>query len=206
MIRGNTRTRDYVIRREFDVGEGDAFNRAAVDRAERRLRNLDFFQSVRITTEPGSAPDRVIVNVDVQDKATGSFSIAGGYSTSEGFLAEVTLQEVNFLGRGQFVRITGTNGQKSRGGEFSFTEPFFLGYRLAAGFDLFTRFQDASSFNRYQSRVTGFTLRAGVPITEEFSVGVRYTAYHQKIRIPNSASMPYNNCLPVRRSSRLRAW
>ncbi|MCA3631067.1 MAG: outer membrane protein assembly factor BamA, partial [Methylobacterium sp.] len=99
VIRGNTRTRDYVIRREFDVGEGDAFNRAAIDRAERRLRNLDFFQSIRVTTEPGSAPDRVVVNVDVQDKATGSFSIAGGYSTSEGFLAEVTLQEVNFLGR-----------------------------------------------------------------------------------------------------------
>jgi outer membrane protein insertion porin family len=194
VIRGNTRTRDYVIRREFDVGEGDAFNRAAVDRAERRLRNLDFFQSIRITTEPGSAPDRVVVNVDVQDKATGSFSIAGGFSTSEGFLAEVTLQEVNFLGRGQFVRITGSNGQKSRGGEFSFTEPFFLGYRLAAGFDLFTKFNDASSFSRYQTRMTGFTLRAGVPITDEFSVGVRYTAYQQKIRIPNSAGMPYNNC------------
>lgn len=194
VIRGNTRTRDYVIRREFDVGEGDAFNRAAIDRAERRLRNLDFFQSVRVTTEPGSAPDRVVINVDVQDKATGSFSIAGGYSTAEGFLAEVTLQEANFLGRGQFVRITASTGQTSRGGEFSFTEPFFLGYRLAAGFDLFTKFNDASSFSRYQSRTTGFTLRAGVPITEEFSVGVRYSAYQQRIRIPNSASQPFDNC------------
>ncbi|MCA3643151.1 MAG: outer membrane protein assembly factor BamA [Methylobacterium sp.] len=194
VIRGNTRTRDYVIRREFDVGEGDAFNRAAIDRAERRLRNLDFFQSVRVTTEPGSAPDRVVINVDVQDKATGSFSIAGGYSTAEGFLAEVTLQEVNFLGRGQFVRITASTGQTSRGGEFSFTEPFFLGYRLAAGFDLFSKFSDASSFSRYQSRTTGFTLRAGVPITEEFSAGVRYSAYQQRIRIPNSASQPFNNC------------
>ncbi|MCA3595495.1 MAG: outer membrane protein assembly factor BamA [Methylobacterium sp.] len=192
VIRGNTRTRDYVIRREFDVGEGDAFNRAAIDRAERRLRNLDFFQSIRVTTEPGSAPDRVVINVDVQDKATGSFSIAGGYSTSEGFLAEVTLQEVNFLGRGQFVRISASNGQRSRGGEFSFTEPFFLGYRLAAGFDLFTKFSDTSSFSRYQSRTTGFTLRAGVPITEEFSVGVRYTAFQQRIRIPEK----YNNCAP----------
>ncbi|MCA3633235.1 MAG: outer membrane protein assembly factor BamA [Methylobacterium sp.] len=192
VIRGNTRTRDYVIRREFDVGEGDAFNRAAIDRAERRLRNLDFFQSVRVTTEPGSAPDRVVINVDVQDKATGSFSIAGGYSTAEGFLAEVTLQEVNFLGRGQFVRITASTGQTSRGGEFSFTEPFFLGYRLAAGFDIFSKFSDVSSFSRYQSRTTGFTLRAGVPITEEFSAGVRYSAYQQRIRIPN----PYNNCEP----------
>lgn len=196
VIRGNTRTRDYVIRREFDVGEGDAFNRAAIDRAERRLRNLDFFQSVRVTTEPGSAPDRVVVNVEVQDKATGSFSVAGGYSTSEGFLAEVTLQEVNFLGRGQFVRITGSNGERSRGGEFSFTEPFFLGYRLSAGFDLFTKFNDVSSFSRYELRSTGFTLRAGVPITEEFSAGVRYSAYQQRIRIPNSTRFPYNNCTP----------
>jgi outer membrane protein insertion porin family len=196
VVRGNTRTRDYVIRREFDVGEGDAFNRAAIDRAERRLRNLDFFQAVRITTEPGSAQDRVVVNVDVQDKATGSFSIAGGYSTSEGFLAEITLQEVNFLGRGQFARLTGSNGQRSRGFEFSFTEPFFMGYRLAAGFDIFTKFTDASSYSRYRMRTTGFTLRTGVPITEEFAVGVRYSAYQQRLSIPNSGRLPYNNCAP----------
>lgn len=194
VVRGNTRTRDYVVRREFDLGEGDAYNKAAVDRAERRLRNLGFFKTVRITNEPGSSPDRVIINVDVEDQATGSFSIAGGYSTSEGFLAEVSLQETNFLGRGQYVRVAASNGQKTRGGEFSFTEPFFMGYRLSAGFDLFTKFTDTTSYSRYQSRNTGFTLRMGVPITEEFSVGARYTAYQQKIRIPNSAHHPYNNC------------
>jgi outer membrane protein insertion porin family len=193
-IRGNTRTRDYVIRREFDVGEGDAFNRAAIDRAERRLRNLDFFKSVRVTTEPGSSPDRVIVNVDVEDKATGSFSIAGGYSTSEGFLAEVSVQETNLLGRGQFVRLSASNGQKSRGGEFSFTEPFFMGYRIAAGFDIFTRFADTTTYSRFQTRTTGFALRASVPITEEFSVGAKYSAYQQKISIPNTSTYPYNNC------------
>ena len=194
VVRGNTRTRDYVVRREFDLGEGDAYNKASVDRAERRLKNLGFFKSVRISNEPGSAPDRVIINVDVEDQATGSFSIAGGYSTSEGFLAEVALQETNFLGRGQYVRIAVSNGQKSRGGEFSFTEPFFLDRRLSAGFDLFTKFTDTTSYSRYQSRNTGFTLRMGVPITEEFSIGTRYTAYQQKIRIPNSASYPYNDC------------
>jgi outer membrane protein insertion porin family len=78
-IRGNTRTRDYVIRREFDIVEGDAFNRALIDRAERRLRNLNFFKSVKITNEPGSAPDRVIVNVDVEEQSTGEFSFSGGY-------------------------------------------------------------------------------------------------------------------------------
>ena len=80
-IRGNTRTRDYVIRREFDIAEGDAYNRALVDRAERRLKNLDYFKTVKITNEPGSAPDRVIVNVDVEEQPTGEFSVSGGYST-----------------------------------------------------------------------------------------------------------------------------
>lgn len=194
VVRGNTRTRDDVVRREFDLGEGDAYNKATVDRAERRLRNLGFFKTVKISNEPGSAPDRVIINVDVEDQPTGSFSIAGGYSTSEGFLAEASLQETNFQGRGQFVRIAASNGQKSRGGEFSFTEPFFLGRRIAAGFDIFTKFTDVTSYSRYQSRNTGFTLRASVPMTEEFSIGTRYSLYQQRIRVPNSASHPYNNC------------
>ncbi len=194
VVRGNTRTRDDVVRREFDLGEGDAYNKATVDRAERRLRNLGFFKTVKISNEPGSAPDRVIINVDVEDQPTGSFSIAGGYSTSEGFLAEVSLQETNFQGRGQFVRIAASNGQKSRGGDFSFTEPFFLGRRIAAGFDLFTKFTDVTSYSRYQSRNTGFTLRASVPMTEEFSIGTRYSLYQQRIRVPNSATYPYANC------------
>ena len=103
-IRGNTRTRDYVIRREFDIGEGDAYNRALIDRAERRLKNLNYFKTVKITNEPGSAPDRVVVNVNVEEMSTGEFSIAGGYSTSDGFLAEVSVAERNLLGRGQFAK------------------------------------------------------------------------------------------------------
>ena len=97
-IRGNTRTRDYVIRREFDIGEGDAYNRALIDRAERRLKNLDYFKTVKITNEPGSAPDRVVVNVDVEEKSTGEFSISGGYSTADGFIAEVSVAERNLHG------------------------------------------------------------------------------------------------------------
>src|SRR5436853_7616773 len=90
-IRGNTRTRDYVIRREFDLAEGDAYNRALVNRAERRLKNLSFFKSVKINTEPGSAPDRVVLNVDVEEQATGEFSVSGGYSTADGFIGEVSV-------------------------------------------------------------------------------------------------------------------
>ena len=196
VVRGNTRTRDYVVRREFDIGEGDAYNKASVDRAERRLNNLGFFKKVKITNEPGSAPDRVIILVDVEDQATGSFSISGGYSTSEGFVSEVALQETNFLGRGQYARISGSYGQKSKGAEFSFTEPFFMGYRIAAGFDLYSKFNDVTTYTRYQSRTTGFTLRAGVPITEEFSIGTRYSLYQQQIKVPNSGSYLYNDCNP----------
>jgi Outer membrane protein/protective antigen OMA87 len=87
-VRGNTRTRDYVIRREFDLAEGDAYNRALVNRAERRLKNLSYFKSVKISTEPGSAPDRVILNVDVEEQSTGEFSVSGGYSTADGSSAK----------------------------------------------------------------------------------------------------------------------
>jgi outer membrane protein insertion porin family len=113
-VRGNTRTRDYVIRREFDLGEGDAYNKVLVDRAERRLNNLGYFKRVRVTNEPGSAPDRVVVNVDVEDQSTGSFSISGGYSTSDGFIGEVSVTESNFLGRGQYVRLAGTATASAR--------------------------------------------------------------------------------------------
>src|ERR1700732_372959 len=98
-VRGNTRTRDYVIRREFDIAEGDAYNRALVNRAERRLKNLTYFKTVKISTEPGSAPDRVILNVDVEEQSTGEFSVSGGYSTTDGALAEVSVSERNMLGR-----------------------------------------------------------------------------------------------------------
>ncbi|MGH6704833.1 MAG: outer membrane protein assembly factor BamA, partial [Bradyrhizobium sp.] len=125
-IRGNTRTRDYVVRREFDISEGDAYNRALVDRAERRLKNLDFFKTVKITTEPGSSTDRVILDVDLEEKSTGDFSVSGGYSTTQGALAEVSISERNFLGRGLFAKASVTYGQYARGVSLSFVEPYLL--------------------------------------------------------------------------------
>jgi outer membrane protein insertion porin family len=193
-VRGNTRSRDYVVRRELDLGEGDAYNKVLIDRAERRLNNLGFFNRVRITNEPGSAPDRVVVNIDVEDKATGSFSIAGGYSTSDGVIGEVSLSESNFLGRGQFVRIAGTLGQRSQGVDFSFTEPYFLGRRIAAGFDLFSKYNDNFNTGRFESRVNGGQIRATFPITEEFSITPRYSLYTTEIEIPNTTSNPFNDC------------
>jgi outer membrane protein insertion porin family len=193
-VRGNTRTRDYVIRREFDVGEGDAYNKVLVDRAERRLNNLGYFKRVRISNEPGSAPDRVVVNVDVEDQSTGAFSVSGGYSTADGFIGEVSVTETNFLGRGQFVRIAGSYGQRSQGVDFSFTEPYFLGYRLAAGIDLFSKFSDQTRYARYENRVTGGQLRLGLPVTEEFGVTLRYSLFQQDLEIPNDFKQPFNDC------------
>src|SRR6202051_3416851 len=119
-VRGNTRTRDYVIRREFDISEGDAYNRALVDRAERRVKNIDFFKEVKITTEPGSSSARVILNVNLEEKSTGDFSVSGGYSTTDGALAEVSVSERNFLGRGLFAKAAVTYGQFARGVSLSF--------------------------------------------------------------------------------------
>ena len=124
-IRGNTRTRDYVIRREFDIAEGDAYNRALIDRAERRLKNLNYFKSVKITNEPGSAPDRIVINVDVEEQSTGEFSIAGGYSTADGFIAEVSVAERNLLGHGQYAKASVQYGQRARGFELSYRRAVF---------------------------------------------------------------------------------
>ena len=197
-IRGNTRTRDYVIRRELDLGEGDAYNRVLVDRAERRLNGLGFFKKVRFSNEPGTAPDRVILNIDVEDQPTGSFSVSGGYSTMDGIIGEVSVSESNFLGRGQFVRVAATGGQYSKGFDFSFTEPYFLGYRLAAGFDAFYRFSDLTRYSRYETTVYGGQLRVGLPITQEFGVTFRYSLYNTDLQVPNTLKRPFNDCsIPI---------
>jgi outer membrane protein insertion porin family len=193
-VRGNSRTRDYVIRREFDLGEGDAYNKVLLDRAERRLNNLGYFKRVRISNEPGSAPDRVVVNVDVEDQSTGTFSVSGGYSTADGFIGEVAVSESNFLGRGQFVRLAGQLGQRTNGVDFSFTEPYFLGYRMSAGIDLFSKFSDQTKYSRYENRVTGGQLRLGLPFTEEFTLTLRYSLFQQDLEIPNDFKQPYNDC------------
>lgn len=193
-VRGNSRTRDNVIRREIDLGEGDAYNKVLLDRAERRLNSLGYFKKVRVTNEPGSSPDRVVVNIDVEDQPTGAFSIAGGYSTADGFIGEVSVSESNFMGRGQFVRLAGTWGERTQGIDFSFTEPYFLGYRLAAGIDLFSKYSDQTQYARYENRMTGGQLRLGLPVSDEFGVTLRYSLYQQDLKIPNTLDQPYNDC------------
>jgi outer membrane protein insertion porin family len=183
-IRGNDKTRDYVIRREFDMNEGDAFNQVMVQRAKRRLEALDFFQTVNISTAPGSEPDQVILVVDVVEKSTGEFSIGGGYTTggeSPGAQVEAAITERNFLGRGQFIRISAGAGQdEMRNYALSFTEPYFLGYRMSAGFDVFRRSYRVDNGGRYDVQQTGGTIRFGLPITDNFSAGLAYNLVQEK--------------------------
>lgn len=188
--RGNTRTRDYVIRREFDIAEGDAYNRALVDRAERRLKNLNFFKSVKITNEPGSAPDRVVLNVEVEETSTGEFSIGGGYSTADGFMAEASIGERNLLGRGQFARAAVQYGEKARGVELSFVEPYLMGYRVALGLDVFAKEREASNYQSYATKTYGGGTRLGFTLREDLAIQLRYQAYQQEITLPSQ----YNNC------------
>jgi len=189
-IRGNTRTRDYVIRREFDLGEGDAYNRALIDRAERRLKNLNYFKTVKITNEPGSAPDRVVINVDVEEQPTGEFSVSGGYSTADGLIGEVSVADRNLMGRGNYAKASVSYGQYVRGFDLTFVEPFLFGYRMAGGIDLFARQNFASSYVSYDSQTVGANLRLGFALTEEIAFQPRYSFYQQKITLPNQ----YNNC------------
>ncbi|HEY5378522.1 MAG TPA: outer membrane protein assembly factor BamA, partial [Pseudolabrys sp.] len=200
-VRGNVRTRDYVIRREFDIGEGDAYNRALIDRAERRLKNLGFFKTVKITNEPGSAPDRVVVNVDVEEQPTGQFSVAGGYSTADGFISEVSIADKNLMGRGQYAKATVSYGQYSRGVELNFVEPYLLGYRMAGGVDLFWRENLANNYLSYGTKTVGTNLRLGFGLTEELSFAPRYSIYRQEISLIDQ----YNNCVNSPQAAAFRA-
>ena len=189
-IRNNTRTRDYVIRREFDIAEGDAYNRALVDRAERRLKNLDFFKTVKITTEPGSSSDRVILVVELEEKSTGDFSVSGGYSSTDGPLAEVSISERNFLGRGLYAKASVTYGEYARGISLSFVEPYLLDYRVAFGLDTYYREQLPNSYISYGTKTLGLSPRLGLALREDLTLQLRYSIYEQDINLPYYL----NNC------------
>ena len=190
-IIGNTRTRDYVIRREFDIGEGDAYNRALIDRAERRLKNLGYFKTVKITNEPGSAPDRVVINVNVEEQSTGEFTISGGYSTADGFLAEVSVADRNLMGRGEFAKASVSYGQYTRGFGVSFVEPYLLGYRMAGGIDVFARQTLATSYVSYNTETVGVNLKLGFALSEELAFTPRYSIFQQRVDLPDYL----NNCI-----------
>ena len=185
-IRGNSRTRDYVVRREFDISEGDAFNQVLVQRAKRRLENLDFFESVEIATAPGSEPDQVILVVDLVEKSTGEFSIGAGYATggeNKGASVEGSVSERNFLGRGQYIKVSLSGGKNSRDFQVSFTEPYFLGRRISAGFDVY---RSTRNYTNYDSETIGGSVRFGLPITEAITTQIAYNLSQENYDLSNN--------------------
>jgi outer membrane protein insertion porin family len=195
VVRGNTRTREDVIRREFDLAEGDALNRALIERAERRLKALGLFKTVKLSSERGSAPDRLVLNVDVEEQQTGAFAISGGYSTADGLLAEVSVSEQNFLGRGQYVKVAATAGQYVRGGSLSVVEPYFMGSRASLGGDLFFRESLTNANQSYGSSTYGAAVKAVAPITDQVSGEVRYSLIRQSMSL-NPALMDCSTANP----------
>ena len=187
-ITGNVRTLDKVVRREFQIVEGDAFNTAKLRRSRQRLNNLGFFSRVEVDNTPGSAPDRTVVVVDVQEQSTGELSIGAGFSTTAGALADLSVRERNLLGRGQDLRLGLTIAAKQQQVDLSFTEPYFLGRDLSAGFDVFrriTNLQDQSSFNEDE---IGGGLRAGYQLTQQVRHNVRYALKKTEIKNVDAAA------------------
>lgn len=178
-ITGNEKTRDFVIRRELGFAEGDAFNQSMVTRAKAAVEKLGFFKSVDITAEPGSAPDKVIVDVVVVEKSTGDYGVTAGYSTQDGILGQVSLTERDFLGRGQYVRAAIGASGTGKTFDFSFTEPRFMGLRISSGIDLYKHIYDQQTTNYYGVNTLGGRLRFGLPLTDTIGVNV-FTGLEQK--------------------------
>jgi outer membrane protein insertion porin family len=192
-IHGNSKTRDDVIRREFEFVEGDAYNRALVDRGKRRLEQLGYFKTVKIGTQPGSAPDRVVVDVTLDEQKTGEFFVSGGYSAADGASATITVGDTNFLGTGDTARASATLGQYVRGFDVSFTDPYALGPRLSPGVDLFGKESLANSYQSYDSTLYGAKILAGTPISDQLGVSWSYAIYNQGISLDpalGTASLP----------------
>ena len=186
-IKGNVRTLDRVVRREFRLQEGDAFNSALVTRSENRLRQLNFFREAEIDQQQGSTPDRIILDVKVEEQSTGELNLGAGFSSLENFIFDFSIRERNFLGKGQDLRLglrlSGTRQEIDLG----FTEPYFLGRRVAAGFDIFARRVDSSNFGSvFDTKSIGFSLRAGMALNEYWTLSTRYTLRQDNVTTPDS--------------------
>ncbi|KKW91337.1 MULTISPECIES: outer membrane protein assembly factor BamA [Sphingobium] len=182
-INGNTLTQDKVVRREFRLAEGDAFNSFLVKRSKDRINSLGFFQEkLDVEQKPGSAPDRIVLETNVQEKSTGELSLSAGFSSLERFIVSASITQRNFRGKGQELRTSVNYSAYSKSVEVGFTEPYFMDKNIALGGDIYRR--DLNSFRylnnndrdtTYKQTTTGFQLRAGVPITEYMSLALRYT-------------------------------
>jgi outer membrane protein insertion porin family len=190
------RTLDKVIRREFLLVEGDAFNTTKMQRSQQRLKNLGFFKKVEVTNSPGSAPDKTVVTAEVEEQSTGELSLGLGFSTTDGPLADVNIRERNFLGRGQDLRIGAVVSLRSQQVDLSFTEPYFLDKNIAAGIDIFeVKTSPTANFFSgvtppYQQFSYGGALRAGYQITDNLRQTFKYTGRSDDIiNLQNNTSL-----------------
>lgn len=191
-IHGNVRTLDKVIRREFRLAEGDAFNSARVQRSETRLRTLGFFREVEIEQIQGNSPDRVILDVTVEEQATGEMSLGIGFSSLENFLLQFSVSERNLLGKGQSLRLGATLSSRRKQIDLGFTEPYFLNRNLAAGINLFRTEFDSFAESGFRTTSTGGQLRIGLSISEFIRMGLRYTLrYDDVVLAPGLADSPF---------------
>jgi len=189
-VNGNTLTRDKVIRREFRIAEGDAFNSLLVKRSSNRIKSLGYFQEkFEVEQKPGSAPDRVVLEANVQEKPTGSLQLSAGFSSIESFIVSGSVEQRNFRGMGQTAGLSLSYSRYSKSAQVSFTEPYLFDKNISAGVDIYRR--DHNSFNfsgedrrtLYNNATTGFQLRAGVPLTEYMSVIARYTFNYDQVSL-----------------------
>jgi len=180
-IRGNTRTLDEVVRREFRLVEGDAFNAARLRRSEQRIRNLGFFSKVEVTKARGSTPDKTVIEVDVQEQPTGELTLGAGYSTRDGVVGEVGIRERNLMGRGQDLRFSIRASERTQQFNVGFTEPYFLDRNLSAGVDLYSIRSSRLSESSFRQDTLGSRLRLGYEINERWSQGLRYGFEYENI-------------------------
>jgi outer membrane protein insertion porin family len=189
-IVGNARTKDYVIRREFRLVEGDAYNPLLVDRAKKRLQGLGLFKSVEVKRKPGSSADRVVLDVEIVEQSTGELSFGAGYSTSEGVIGDVSITERNLMGNGQFLRLKVGGSLDRAQVDLGFTEPRFLDQNLSAGFDLFYKQVDQTSSSGFKNQTAGGSLRLGFPLSENLWMQNSYTLAQNKINgVTDTASI-----------------
>ena len=167
-ITGNTKTRDFVIRRELGFAEGDPFSRALVTAGKTNIEALGFFSKVDISAPSRAAPpDKVILNIDVTEQSTGDYGVTAGYDSSAGILGELSITERNFLGRGQYIKASVGASQTGKSFDFSFTEPYFMGLKMSAGIDAYHHITDETTSNIYGTTTTGAQLRFGLPVTRD---------------------------------------
>jgi outer membrane protein insertion porin family len=180
-IINNVRTEDRVVRREFRLVEGDAFNAAKYRLSQQRVQDLGYFKNVKFTQTPGSAPDKTVINLKVEEQSTGALTLGAGISSSQGFVTQFGLNERNLLGTGQKLSFTASIGTKSQNFDISFTEPYFLERNLAAGVDLFNSRTSSTDTIAFTRNRTGFGLRSGFRYNERLRQSVGYRLESKKI-------------------------